>query len=154
MESTVRASVFVDNLGIVPQREQCGNRGAVFSRNPDVQRVAHALGQILKPTDRLRRQVMSPPGDHQQMIKSIDELGAAARLVRKLFLLGALDFSLDGILVQILKKLLKAWPEIELMKIEGFGSLEFISRTGERIYRADFQVLTMLPSAFLDQAIR
>ena len=99
MESPVRTSVFVNDAGAVPQREQRGNRRAVFPSHTDVKRVAHVGSQVSEPVLRLRRQVMAPPGDQHEGIERLNEYIGAAHLVGELFLFRAPDFSLNGILV-------------------------------------------------------
>ena len=75
---------------------------------------------------------MAPPGDEQEVVERLNEFLAAARFVRKLLLFRALDFSLDGILVQAFEKLLEARREIEFVKVKGFAGPEFISQICRR----------------------
>ena len=97
---------------------------------------------------------MAPPGDEQEVVERLNKISGAAHFVGKLFLFRAPDFSLDGILVQAFEELLEAWREIELMKVKGFGGLEFISQIRRRAQRPKFQVLAMLLGTFLDEAFR
>ena len=96
---------------------------------------------------------MAPPGDEQEVVERLNEFLGAANFVRKLFLFRAPDFSLDGILVQAFEELLEARREIELVEVEGFGGLEFISQIRRRQQWPEFQVLTTLPGTFLDKAV-
>ena len=96
---------------------------------------------------------MAPPGDEQEAVERLDKISGAAHFVRKLLLFGAPDFSLDGILVQAFEELLDAWREIKLVKAKGFGSLKFVSQICRRQQWPKFQVLAMLPFAFLDKTI-
>ena len=89
----IGAAVLVNNRFLIGKRDHTGYRPTIFGGNRNLYVVPEAIAQILKPRNRLRRQMMAPLGQDQkaiellsQPVRSAFRISSLSRMARRIFL--------------------------------------------------------------------
>jgi len=106
MKLFVGAAILVDYGASMTQREDCGDRNAIFAGQADLYVGTQAGNKVPKPCAGLREKSMPPPGDHEQLVKVIEKTLGTAFIVGKLFALGSPYPTLDAVLMHAVENLL------------------------------------------------
>src|SRR3989441_3903386 len=118
MEIRIRRSVLIDQLLPVGEREDAGNWGTILGDNADGKFVNHAGDQVPEPNQRLRRQLVPAAREQQQAVELGQERFGTPCLVCQSFAFGALDLSLDAVLVETAEHSLRVRTKVDRMPIK------------------------------------
>src|SRR5258707_9418273 len=104
MEARVGRAVLVDERVPVTKQHDAGNRPAILCGKADPESIAHALEQVPKPRDGLRRSLMPAPREQQQPVKGPEVRVRRSCFTAKRFSFRTTDLPLNRILVTPLKE--------------------------------------------------
>src|SRR5581483_10452209 len=94
IEARIGAPVFKDQSLAVAKRQDCRYGPLYVERDSNLQVFAKTIDQIAKPTGGLRRKLVAPPREHQQIPERAQKSVRLAFLVFQAFLQRPLNLSL------------------------------------------------------------
>jgi hypothetical protein len=116
VKSCVRATVFINHAGSMPQSEYRSYRNTIIPCHPDLNAVSQMFDQVSEPGSGLREHMVAPPRNQQKIEEFVRQLFRAADFIGKSRAFCPGDSSLYAVTVHSAKDLFQARPDVELVE--------------------------------------
>jgi len=117
----VGAAVLVHKRALVTQGQNTGDRLPLFGGDSNLGAVAKTSDQVAKPVQGVRRELLPPPCEQEQVVELLQQRFRSAGFVTQGFTLGAANLSLYAVPMEAAKELIPAWTQIYAVQPKPFG---------------------------------